>query len=105
MRGILPLSDKKFEILQQKHSEACEASDEIILKETPKEVHPAIYENMNSEMQVLQDADGWHLILILGNFGNVEQDLRKSVAEMAKRLCQEKSANYLAIFLACKLAD
>ena len=60
---------------------------------------------MNSEMQVLQDADGWHLILILGNFRNVEQDLRKSVAEMAKRLCQEKSANYLAIVIACKLAD
>ena len=60
---------------------------------------------MNSEMQVLQDADGWHRILILGNFGNVEEDFRKSVAEMAKRLCQEKSANYLAIFLACKLAD
>lgn len=105
MRGILPLSDKKFEILQQKHSEACEASDDIILKETPKEVHPAIYENMNSEMQVLQDADGWHRILILGNFGNVEEDFRKSVAEMAKRQCQEKSANYLAIFLVCRLAD
>lgn len=105
MRGILPLSDKKFEILQQKHSEACEASDDILLKETPQEVHSAIYENMNSEMQVLQDADEWHRILILGNFGNVEEDFRKSVAEMAKRLCQEKSANYLAIFLACRLAD
>ena len=46
--------------------------------------------------------DRWRQILISGNFGYVE-DLRKSIAEMAKRLCQERSANYLANFLACRL--
>ena len=40
---ILPLSDETFEILQQKHPEASEASDEILLKETPQEVHPVFY--------------------------------------------------------------
>ena len=49
------------------------------------------------------NADGWRRILIPGNFGNVGEDLRKSIAEMAKRLCQERSANYLAAFLACRL--
>ena len=48
------------------------------------------------------DADGWRRILISGNFGNVGE-LRKSIAEMAKRLCQKRSANYLAAFLACRL--
>ena len=47
--------------------------------------------------------DRWHHILISGNFGYVEEDVRKSIAEMAKRLCQERSANYLANFLACRL--
>ena len=49
------------------------------------------------------DADGWRCILISGNFGNVGEDLRKSIAEMAKRLCQERSANYLAASLTCRL--
>ena len=70
--GILPLSDETFEILQQKHSDASEASDEILLKETPQEVHPVIYESINSEMvkgaikrtrgaagPSGMDADGW----------------------------------------------
>ena len=37
--GILPLSDET-----QKLPETSEASDEILLKETPQEVHPVIYE-------------------------------------------------------------
>ena len=97
--GILPLSDETIEILQQKHSEASEASDEILLKETHQEVHPVTYESINSEMvkdaikrtrgaagPSGMDTDGWRLILISGNFGNVAEDLRKSIAEMTKRL-------------------
>ena len=30
------------------------------------------------------DADGWHRILISGNFGNLGEELWKSIAEMAK---------------------
>ena len=47
-------------------------------------------------------ADGWCRILTLSNFGNVGQDLRKSIVEMAKRLCQKRSANYHAAFIACR---
>ena len=39
------------------------------------------------------DVTGWRHILISDNFGNVEE-LRKSIAEMAKGLCQERSVNY-----------
>ena len=41
--GILPHSDETFEILQEKHTEASEASDDILLKETTQEVDPVIY--------------------------------------------------------------
>ena len=40
--GILPLSYETFEILQQKHPEVSEESDDILLKETTQEVHPVI---------------------------------------------------------------
>ena len=46
------------------------------------------------------DDDGWQRVLISGNFRNVGEALRKSLAEMAKRLYQERSANYLVTFLA-----
>ena len=42
-RGILPHSDETFEILQEKHTEASEASDDILLKETTQEVDLVIY--------------------------------------------------------------
>ena len=48
--GMLPLSEKTLEILQRKYPEASEASDDILLKETPQEVHLVIYESRNSEM-------------------------------------------------------
>ena len=48
--GILPLSDETYDILQQEHPEAPEASDDRLLKETPHEMHPDIYESINLEM-------------------------------------------------------
>ena len=89
---ILPFSDETFEILQQKHPKASEALDDILLKEAPQEVHPIIYENINSEMvkdvikktrgaagSLIINADGWRRILVSGNFTNVEENLRKSI--------------------------
>ena len=46
--GILPLSHETFEILQQKHPKASEASNDILLKETPQELQAAVYESINS---------------------------------------------------------
>ena len=114
--GILPLSHDTFEILPQKHPEASEVSNDMLLKETRQEVHPVIYESINSEMLKdtiktkrgttglsEMDAVESRRILILCNFRNVGEDFRKSILEMAKRLCQEKSADYFATFLACRL--
>ena len=49
------------------------------------------------------DADGWRCILISGKFGDVGEEPQKSIAKMAEILCQGRSANYLAAFLACRL--
>ena len=46
------------------------------------------------------EAGRWRRILISVNFGNIGEGFRKSMAEMANRLCQERSENYLAAFLA-----
>ena len=34
---------------------------------------------------------------------NVGEDFQESIAEMARKLCQERSINYLAPFQACRL--
>ena len=44
--GIPPLSDKALGKLQQKHSKASEGAADILLKETPHEVQPVIYESI-----------------------------------------------------------
>ena len=49
------------------------------------------------------DTERWCRILISVNFGNVGENFQKSIVEMAKRLCQERSEDYLASFLACRL--
>ena len=48
-RGIHSVSGERFEILQQKESEASEAyaSNDMLLKETPQEAHPANYKSVN----------------------------------------------------------
>ena len=48
------------------------------------------------------DADGWHRISMSGNFGSSVKDLRKAIAGMTKRLCQDNTVKYLAAFLACR---
>ena len=97
--GILSLSVEMFEILQQKHSKVSKGSDDILIQEKPQEVHPVIYESINSE--VVKDAikktrratvpSGmktyrWHHILISGNCSNVGEDLCKSTSRKKRKL-------------------
>ena len=57
----------------------------------------------NNDRVTTVGADKCRRILISSNFGNIEEDFRKSIAEMAKILCQERSANCLVAFLACRM--
>ena len=78
---MLRLSVETFEMLQQKRFKASEASDDIILKGTPQEVHPVTCESINSEIvkDAIKktrgaagpsgfDAGRWRHIVISGNF-------------------------------------
>ena len=49
------------------------------------------------------DADGWRRILMLGNFGSSGEDLRKTIADITKRLCRDNTVKHLEAFLACRL--
>ena len=79
--GILPLTDETFEILQEKHPKASIAPSEILLNDQVQEVHPVVYDSIDSDMikEAIKktrgsagpsglDAYGWRRILLSGNF-------------------------------------
>ena len=49
------------------------------------------------------DADGWRQILMSGNCNTPGEDLRKVIADMTKRLCQDNTVKHYEAFLACRL--
>ena len=44
--GILPLTEETFEVLLEKHPKASEASNDILMQEEVKDVHPVIYDSI-----------------------------------------------------------
>ena len=119
--GILPLNDETLQLLQQKHQDAQQVSEDTLLQGNIPEVHPVLFEEIDDEM-VKQaaiktkggsgpsgmGADGWQRILASNNFGSASQDLRKAFAEMIKKICTQKietenDATALEAFLACRL--
>ena len=74
----LPLTDKTFKMLKQKHPEANEPPQEILLQGSTRPVHPIVYEDMD-EFLILKtamgsgpsdlDTDGWRKILTSRSFG------------------------------------
>ena len=97
--GILPLTDETFEILQEKHPKASKAPSEILLNDQVQEVHPVVYDSIDSDMikEAIKktrgsavpsglDADGWRRILLSGNFGTSGEDLRKAIADYDEKV-------------------
>ena len=75
---ILPLIEKTFEVLLEKQPKA---SSDILIEEEVQNVHPVIYDSIDSEMvrdaiektrgfagPLGLDTDGWRGILVSGNF-------------------------------------
>ena len=75
---ILPLIEKTFEVLLEKQPKA---SSDILIEEEVQNVHPVIYDSIDSEMvrdaiektrgsagPLGLDTDGWPGILVSGNF-------------------------------------
>ena len=48
--GILPLTDETFEVLLEKYPKASEAPNDILIEEEVQNVHPVIYDSIDSEM-------------------------------------------------------
>ena len=82
--GTLPLTEETFEMLREKHPKTSEASNGILIEEEVQNVHPVIYDSIDSKMvtdAIIKtpssagpsglDADGWSRILMSRNFGKV----------------------------------
>ena len=74
--GILPLNDKTLKMLKQKHPEANEPPQEVLLHGPTRPVHPIVYEDIDESLILKAamltkggprpsglDADGWRKIL------------------------------------------
>ena len=98
--GILPLSDETLQILSLKHPEAQQAHHEAILQGTKRQMHSIIYEDIDEDLVKKAaiktkggrgpsglDADNWCRILVSNRFGSSPLDLRTSVENFIKRLC------------------
>ena len=116
--GILPLNDKTLTMLKQKHPEANEPPQEVLLQGPTRPVHPIVYEDMDESLILKAamltkggsgpaglDSDGWRKILTSWSFGIASSELRETFALSLKSLCVEeiKNAESLESFIACKL--
>ena len=83
------------------HPKASEASNDILIEEEVQNVHPAIYDSIDSETvrdaikktrgstgPSRLDADTWRRILMLGNSGTSGQDLRKAIPNDYVKIAQ-----------------
>ena len=115
--GILPLNEETLNLLIQKHPDSQEVGEEIILEGPIEEVHPIVFEEIDSTLiakvasQIKggsgpsgMDAQGWRKILVSKVYGQEGEDLRKVYAEVIKKMCREKiNDKSLESFLACRL--
>jgi len=115
--GILPLNDETLNLLKQKHPKASEASNDVLLPDTPEQIHEIRYEELTAEnirraaMRTKggagpsnMDAEGWKRMLTSNSFGSSPTDLCKAIAEAVKKLSAKKeTSNSLEAFLASRL--
>ena len=115
--GILPLNQKTLHQLKQKHPKGKEAELDVLLADTPEQVHPIKFDAIDADLVKGAavrtrggagpsglDADGWRRLLITKQFGTSSTDLCKAIAEVIKKLCTADNLSpSLEPFLACCL--
>ena len=115
--GVHDVTDDIVEILRSKHPKASHSEDEICDKEEGPLVQPVIFESIDSSAiyraakstfgsggPTLVDADGWKHILCSKSYGNVSDNLCRTIADMAKILCTETvESTILDELLSCRL--
>ena len=117
--GILPLTEETLSQLEIKHPDNRDASADVLLNGPVKEIHPIVFDVIDEEMVLKAesitkggsgpsglDADCWRRMLISNSFGTASSDLRKSIADLIKKL-YIKRINFenisLEAFIACRL--
>ena len=115
--GILPLNDSTLNMLKQKHPQSKPASDQILLPDIPKAVHPIIFESITVDtirkaaMRTKGgsgpsnlDSDGWRRILLSNSFGDSSENLCQALARVTKKLCRDEDlSSTLEPLLSCRL--
>ena len=95
-------------MLLEKHPKSSEASNDLRVEEETQNVHPVIYDSIDSKVvwDTIEktcgsagssglDADRWSRTLMSGNFDSSGEDLRKATADTTKRLCQDNTVKHL----------
>ena len=115
--GILPLDSDTIKLLRQKHPEARNADEDILLPDIPEKIHPIRYEDLTPELIRESsmrtkggagpsglDGDGWKRIMTSNSFATEATDLCRAIAELAKQLCTT-SHNTISLepLMACRL--
>ena len=117
--GILPSTDATIAQLKAKHPlNVIPNEDGVLLNGPVNRLHPIAYSEIDEEliMKVAYatkggagpsglDAEGWKRMLTSKQFGTASSDLRKSLANMIKKLCiiQIEDETSLQALMACRL--
>ena len=116
--GILPFTDATLQLLKQKHPESGEPPPEVLVEGPVRKIHPIVYNDIDESLILKAamltkegsgpsglDADGWRRMLTSREFGTSSTDLRKTFAQLIKRLCIEEleTTTSLEAFTACRL--
>ena len=116
--GFLPLTDATLQLLKQKHHESREPPPKVLIEGPVRKIHPVVYDDFDESLVLKAamlmkggsgpsdlDADGWRRMLTSREFGTSSTDLRKTFAQLIKRLCIEEleTTTSLEAFTACRL--
>ena len=116
--GVLPLNEQTLAELCSKHPPGQPLNDDMILEGPINKVCSVIFDEITSETIMkasiktkgsagpsMYDADDWRNILGSTKYGSEAEDLRKSLADMAKDLCisEVDDPESLEALLSCRL--
>lgn len=118
-KGVLPINDENIKALQNKHPQAADKFDDLLLHGPEEYIGDYAYNSIDGAgirkiaCQIKGaagpsnlDADGWRRILTSSSFGNHSQNLCDAIARMTKKLCLKRDIGTdgsLESFLSCKL--
>ena len=104
--GILPLKDGTLQLLNLKHPDAKDNSQQTLLQGPIQKMHPVMYDDIDEEVIKKAairakrgsgpsglDADGWRRIIVSSCFGTATSDLCKAIAELNKKFCITNISN------------